>query len=300
VIDEEGGPRLLPAVLAVNIAAIIFGTTALFGRIEASPVWIVAGRGFFACVALCAVAAVRALPLRLPAGRFGSVAISALLLALHWIAFFTAVRMAGVAVGTLTAATFPLFTIVLEAMRGRRTPSLVELGAGATIIVAVALISGPGSAGPAASFGAGIGLAAALLFAMFALISQDLAKDTKAVTLSMYQQGMVALLLLPALPFVEPLQTTGDWIAVAALGVIGTALTHQLYLFALGRLPASVCGGFVTLEPIYAILFAALLFGEPVRPIVLVSAPLVVGASLLLLRVSSAVPAGELDIASRS
>jgi drug/metabolite transporter (DMT)-like permease len=76
-----------------------------------------------------------------------------------------------------------------------------------------------------------------------------------------------------------------------ALGVIGTALTHQLYLFALRRLPASVCGGFVTLEPVYAILFAALLFGEQVQPMVLVSAALIIGASLLLLRNSPAAAA---------
>ena len=290
-IQYKGGPRLLSAVVAVNIAALIFGTTALFGRIEASPAWIVAGRGFFACLTLYAVAATRGSPLQLPARRFGRVALSAVLLALHWIAFFTAVRLAGVAIGTLTAATFPLFTIVLESIRWRRLPSLLELGAGATIIVAVALISGPGTAGSAASFGAGIGLVCALLFAVFALVSQDLAKDINAITLSMYQQGMVALLLLPALPFTEPLQTAGDWIAVVALGVIGTALTHQLYLFALRRLPASVCGGFVTLEPVYAIVFAALLFGDAIRPLVMVSAALVLGASLLLLRVSDAVVA---------
>jgi drug/metabolite transporter (DMT)-like permease len=292
-IQDKGGPRLFPAVVAVNIAALIFGTTALFGRVEGSPVWIVAGRGFFACVALYAVAAAREAPMRLPAARSARVALSALLLALHWIAFFTAVRVAGVAIGTLTAATFPLFTIVVEAVRWRRTPSLIELSAGATIIVAVALISGPGAAGADTSFGAAIGLLAALLFAVFALISQDLAKDISAVTLSMYQQGIVALLLLPALPFVEPLRTPGDWLAIVALGVIGTAATHQLYLFALRSLPASVCGGFVTLEPLYAIVFAALLFGEAIRPLVLVSAPLIIGATLLLLRVSAAIAAAE-------
>src|SRR4051812_11453259 len=91
-IQDKGGPRLLSAVVAVNIAALIFGATALFGRIEASPAWIVAGRGFFACLTLFAVAATRGTPLQLPARRFGRVALSALLLALHWIAFFTAVR----------------------------------------------------------------------------------------------------------------------------------------------------------------------------------------------------------------
>jgi len=289
LVQDKANAPLWPALVAVNIAALIFGTTALFGRLDASPVWIVAGRGFFACLTLYAVATARGVPLRLGHGRPVRVALSGLLLALHWIAFFTAVRVAGVAVGTLTAATFPLFTIVLDAMRRGRAPSLMEWVGGATIILAVVLISGPGAQEAATASGAAIGLMAALLFAVFALISQELAKDINAVTLSLYQQGVVALLLLPVLPFVGPLQTGEAWAAIAALGVIGTALTHQLYLFALSLLPASACGGFVTLEPVYAIVFAAMLFGEPVRPIVLVSAALIIGASLLLLRTSAAV-----------
>jgi drug/metabolite transporter (DMT)-like permease len=288
VVQDKASTPLWPALVAVNIAALIFGTTALFGRIDGSPVWIVAGRGFFACATLWAVAIARGLPLRLAPEQLRRVAVSALLLALHWLAFFTSVRVAGVAVGTLTAATFPLFTIVLDALRRGRTPSVMEWAGGAAIILAVALISGAGAESEAATVGAAIGLMAALLFAVFALFSQDLAKEMNAVTLSFYQQGVVALLLLPVLPFVEPLQTAGAWIAIAMLGIVGTAVTHQLYLFALRRLAASVCGGFVTLEPVYAIVFAAMLFGETIRPIVLVSAALIIGASLLLLREANA------------
>jgi hypothetical protein len=40
------------ALAAVNIAAIVFGTTALFGKLDVSPVWIVAGQGAFAAITL--------------------------------------------------------------------------------------------------------------------------------------------------------------------------------------------------------------------------------------------------------
>mgnify|MGYP003353173838 FL=1 len=65
--------------------------------------------------------------------------------------------------------------------------------------------------------------------------------------------------------------------------MVATALMHQLYFFALKHLPASVCGGFVALEPVYAILFAALLFSDVVSPVVALSGALIVGASFLLL-----------------
>jgi drug/metabolite transporter (DMT)-like permease len=66
------------------------------------------------------------------------------------------------------------------------------------------------------------------------------------------------------------------------LGVVTTALMHQLYLFALARLSATTCSGFVALEPVYAVVFAALLFGEPVTVWVALSGALIVGASLTL------------------
>lgn len=63
---------------------------------------------------------------------------------------------------------------------------------------------------------------------------------------------------------------------------------HQLYFYALNRLSAATCGGFVALEPVYAILLAALFFGEPVTGWVAVSAALIVGASFALLRLEGA------------
>ena len=67
-----------------------------------------------------------------------------------------------------------------------------------------------------------------------------------------------------------------EWIYLAMLGIITTAVMHQLYLFALKRLTASTCSGFVALEPVYAILFAAVFFAEPVTWTILISGILIV------------------------
>jgi drug/metabolite transporter (DMT)-like permease len=61
---------------------------------------------------------------------------------------------------------------------------------------------------------------------------------------------------------------------------VNTAVMLQLYLYALQRISASTCSGFVALEPVYAILLAALIFHEPVTLWIV----LIVGASLTLLR----------------
>lgn len=288
--QDEGGRRWL-ALGAVNLAAVIFGAVALFGRLDADPVWIVAGRSAFAVVALLLVARIWRAPLRLPTGQLAPVMATGALLAAHWVSFFAAVQMAGVAVGTLTMSTFPLFTILIEAVRARRRPEPIELAAGVAIIGAVWLLAGPGLDITAqAQVGALIGIGSAALFAIYGLASQAQTRTSHPVTVSIYQNGAVVLVLTPALPFTRALHNGPAWLAVAALGIIGTALVHQLYLYALKRLPAAVCGAIVSLEPIYAIAFAALLFAEPIGPPVALSAALIVGASVLLLRRPKAAP----------
>ena len=72
------------------------------------------------------------------------------------------------------------------------------------------------------------------------------------------------------------------------LGVVTTAFMHQLYLFALKRLSATTCSGFIALEPVYAIVFAAIFLGEPLTLWVVVSAALIIGSSIVLLRAEQA------------
>ncbi len=288
---KSGGTQWA-ALAAVNLAAIVFGSTALFGKLAVSPVWIVAGRGAFAGLTLLAFAFIRRADFRLSHAEAMKTVGTGALLALHWVTFFISVQQAGVAVATLTFATFPLITALIDSVRRGRQPALIELGSGATIVLAVFLLVGSGLPDDSkAREGALIGLVSAACFAEFSLASQRLGGRVNAITLSLYQNGAVALLLLPVLPFVAPAPRGADWALLAGLGVVATALMHQLYFFGLKRLPAAVCAGFVALEPVYAILFAALLFSEPIGPTVIVSGALIVGASFLLLsRSRSAFP----------
>ena len=271
-------------LLAINLAAIIFGTAALFGKLEISPVWIVAARGAFAALTLAVFGRLRGQPLwTADKTHLKTVAVSGVLLCVHWLTFFVAVQCAGVAVATLTFAAFPLFTVLLSALATGRWPGGLEGGAGLAILVAVGLLVDVRIAG-AALGGALAGLTSALTFAYFGLQSKQLTTVLPAVTVSLGQNTIVALLLLPLLPFSHPMPThRNDWFWLAVLGVVTTALMHQLYLFALRRLSATVCSGFIALEPVYAVAFAARWFQEPLTGQVVISGLLILGASFVLL-----------------
>lgn len=272
-------------LIAINLAAIIFGTAALYGKLDISPFWIVMMRGAFASIALVAVGLLSGgLGLIPTIAQLRGLLVTGILLAIHWVTFFESVQLAGVAVGTLTFAVFPLFTVLLVTMKAHRRPSLLELGAGLAIILAVALLVDAKDS-DAQLTGAIIGLGSALSFAVFGIKAQILTTEIQPLMVSLIQNLTVALCLTPTLVFSSHApHTTTDWVGLMLLGVVTTAFMHQLYLFALKRLSATTCSGFIALEPVYAIVFAAIFFGEPLTLWVVVSAALIIGSSIVLLR----------------
>ena len=272
-------------LIAINLAAIIFGTAALYGKLDISPFWIVMMRGTFASIAIAAVGLLSGgLGLFPTIAQLRSLIVTGLLLAIHWVTFFESVQLAGVAVATLTFAVFPLFTVLLVTMKARRRPSLLELGAGLAIVLAVALLVDAKDS-DAQLTGAIVGLGSALSFAVFGIKAQILTTEIQPLMVSLIQNLTVALCLTPTLVFSSHApHTTTDWVCLMLLGVVTTAFMHQLYLFALKRLSATTCSGFIALEPVYAIVFAAIFFGEPLTLWVVVSAALIIGSSIVLLR----------------
>ena len=269
-------------LIAINIAALIFGSAALYGKLNVSPFWIVAMRGIFAAITLLIIGAARKEIIN-PGKNFRTLIITGAILSLHWLTFFLSVQLSGVAIATLTFAAFPLFTLIIEAVKNKKHIKAIELTAGIIIIIAVFLLVKVDNSSDDILTGTLSGLSSAALFAVFGIISKKLTTRLPTLTVSFFQNLTVCLVLLPFLPFIKPFPNeTSEWIFLILLGIVTTALMHQMYFYALQRLSASTCSGFVALEPVYAILFAALLFSEPLTATVAISGLLILLASFLL------------------
>lgn len=172
-------------LIAINLAAIIFGTAALYGTLDISPFWIVMMRGTFASIAIAAVGLLSGgLGLFPTIAQLRGLLVTGILLTIHWVTFFESVQLAGVAVATLTFAVFPLFTVLLVTMTARRRPSLLELGAGLAIILAVALLVDAKDS-DAQLTGAIVGLGSALSFAVFGIKAQLLTTEIQPLMVSL-------------------------------------------------------------------------------------------------------------------
>ncbi|MGE0173998.1 MAG: DMT family transporter [Oligoflexales bacterium] len=275
----------LSGIIAINIAAILFGTAALFGKLAVSPYWIVATRAGFAALTLTIWGIVsRKLGSVPPSNMRRRLVASGVVLAVHWLTFFASVQLAGVAIATLTFAAYPLFTVLLETVRIGRKPTIHEVTSGLAIIVAVAMLVGVDHT-QSIFLGAAVGLTSAISFAYFGIAAKHISTFVAPLTVSLTQNTVVLACLAPVLPFVTPSPHSAfEWLWLALLGIVTTALMHQLYLFALKKLSPTTCSGFIALEPVYAVVFAAIFFDEPISPWVGLSGALIIGASLALLR----------------
>ena len=270
------------ALAAVHVAVLLFGFAGLFGRwLDLSPVAIVLGRTAIAAAALGVVrwqAGVSRprLDLRLVAN--GAV------LALHCVAFFAAVQAAGVAIGLLGYASFPLFVLILErTMLGRRWSGREALTA-IFVTAGIALLVPELSLGNRTVQGLAWGLVSGFTFALLAVLNRRHAAERGAVDLAFWQNLFAALVLLPfaagdATTFAAV--TARDIGLLLVLGLFCTALAHALFIAALSGLTAHAASVVAALEPAYGIALAALLLGEWPGPRVLVGGALIVGAALV-------------------
>ena len=291
------------ALAAAHGVAVLFGLTGILGAlIRFDAVAITAGRAGFAATALLVLALTQRRPLLQGLGprRAGIVLASGFLLAVHWITFFMAVKVGGVAVATLGFASFPAFIALLDVVLFRERIGPAEGTMLALVTLGLVLVTPSFDVGDQGTVGLLWGLASGLSFAGLAICNRRGNRGMDAIQVAFWQNLVVALLVLPLLglglapPQIAHSQAPSSWVTGAAaidlvswfwlavLGVLCTGLAHTLFVKSLEALDARSAGMIIALEPVYAIACAWWLFGEEPSGRMLVGASLIILATVLL------------------
>jgi drug/metabolite transporter (DMT)-like permease len=267
------------------VAVLFFGLAGVLGKLTGLPApLIVLGRVAFASVALVVVALARKIPLAPRQKRdLVPLALQGAVLALHWTVFFQSINVSSVAVGLLSFSTFPLFTAVIEPALLRQRPTAIQLAAALAILPGIYLLVPSFRLDNRATAGVAWGLAAAATFALLSVSNRWLRRSYPSITISLYQDGTAALVLVPTLFFLHPqgplqLRTL---VLLLALGWLCTALAHTLFIDGLGSVSAQAASLMASLEPVWGIVFALLLLGEAPAPRTLMGGGIIIVATAL-------------------
>jgi drug/metabolite transporter (DMT)-like permease len=284
------------SLIIAHIAAVLFGLTGIFGAlIEADATVITYGRATFALIALGAFAQLQRRPVfqGLTWRKLGVLFVSGALLTSHWLTFFMAIKVGGVAVATLGFASFPAFIAVLDLLLFRERIGATETLLLLLVSIGLILVVPSFDLADQGTIGLLWGLASGLSFAFLAITNRRAMRGMNAMQVAFWQNVTVAVLVAPfALDnlSLRGLQTA-DWIYLALLGIFCTGLSQYLFVKSLEGLDARSAGMIIALEPVYAIACAWVLFGEKPTLHMVLGAAIIVIATILSARSKLSGPA---------
>jgi drug/metabolite transporter (DMT)-like permease len=278
-------PKPSRGLLFANVAVLLFGLAGVLGKLSVLPApLIVFGRAFFAGLVLLPICWSRHIPLR-PKRPYDAFLLlgQGVLLALHWTAFFQAINVSNVAIGLLSFSSFPLFTAALEPLLLHQRPSRIQFVAALLILVGIYLLVPTFTLQNQTTLGVMWGVLSGATFALLSITNRWLGRTYSSLMISLYQDGIAAFVLLPALflPVASSLWTFHELLILLMLGVVCTALAHTLFIASLRDITAQSASLVASLEPVWGIVFGVLFLGAIPTASTLLGGAIILGATLL-------------------
>jgi drug/metabolite transporter (DMT)-like permease len=188
------------------------------------------------------------------------------LVALHWVFFYASIKYANISVGLVCFSAIGFFTALLEPLLLKRAVILSEILFGLMGMVGIYCIF---HFDPHFFIGICLGLISSFFAVLFTIINKKLLEFTSSFDISVFELtgGFFTLSLIlpfyiyffPSLAFIPTWQDLG-WLLL--LSLFCTVLAFNLSAAALRNISSFTVNLTFTLEPVYGILLAFLVFKE--------------------------------------
>ena len=252
--------------LHLHFIVFIWGFTAVLGAlisIDAIPlVWY---RMLLASGFIFLFLKFRKINLHFPKKTLALFAIAGLIIALHWLAFFGAIKVGNVSVTLAIMSTGAFFTSFLEPLFYKRKIVLYEVLFGLLVIVGLYIIF---KVEGDYFYGIILALTSSFLGALFSVVNGRYTIQYNASAVSFYELGFGTLCITIYLAFSGSftseffqLQPT-DWVYLIILASVCTAYAFIASLHVMKWISPYTVMLTINMEPVYGILLALLLLGE--------------------------------------
>jgi drug/metabolite transporter (DMT)-like permease len=269
--------------LHLHFLVFIWGFTAILGAlisIDAIPlVWY---RMLFAVIIVFIYFIIKKKPLRIGPNALLKFLISGIIIAVHWIFFFSAIKVANVSVALIALSTGALFASFIEPLFFRRRINFLELLFGLIVIAGLYLIL---NFEGGYTLGIIYALIASFLSVLFSVLNGLFVRKYTAEVISFYQLlfgvGFITLYILVTTGFTmdQFALKSSDFIYLFILSSICTAYAFIVSVKIMKHLTPYTVILTLNLEPVYGIILAVIIFGEKEK----MSTQFYVGGAIILL-----------------
>lgn len=256
----------LKSTLHFHFIVFIFGFTAILGKlISIDAVSLVWYRMVLATAVVALFMAVRRISFALSTKQLYIMLICGVLIALHWVFFFHAVKVSNVSVTLSIMSSGALITALVEPIFYKRTFVWYEIVLGLIVVVALGLIM---QTEYHYIEGMMFAFIAILLSVAFTLINGKAIHKSDARVMSVYQLGagavcMSIILLMQGKFTVELFSISKtDILWISILVIVCTAYAFVVSIAVMRYLTPFSLMLAINMEPVYGILFGILIFGS--------------------------------------
>lgn len=211
--------------------------------------------------------------------------VTGLVTAAHWVLFFEDLKVSNVSITLTTLASTSLFVAFLEPFFFKRRIIPYEILLGAGILVGLGIIF---QAETDYSWGILLALGSAVLAAVFGTVNGIFVRHDRPTLITAYEMlgGVISISVYYLFTggfqdFQAP--TSMDWIWLLILGLVCTSMAFVVSIEVMKELSPFTVSMSINMEPIYAIIFALLIFQEDefMSPLFYLGAVIVMGMIFL-------------------
>lgn len=191
--------------------------------------------------------------------------LNGLILMVHWVTFYAAIKLSNVSLTLACLSTGPLFAAFLEPIFFKRRLQWSEVGLGFGVVVGLLMVVGSTQG---QGLAIAVGLISSVLSALFSVLNGRIVHQMDSTSISFYELlagfGGLSLYLLLSDNIAETASapTTSDWIYIAILASFCTAFAFVQSVRIMRYLSPFTVVLSISMEPIYGILLALLIFGS--------------------------------------
>ncbi|WP_282144897.1 DMT family transporter [Thomasclavelia cocleata] len=251
-------------IFLLHLAVMLFGLAGIISKFVSLPAVIVTfGRVFFSSIFLLIIILVKKEKILLANKQdYALMIIAGVIMAIHWFTFLQTIQMSTVAIGTITFSTFPIFVTFLEPIIYKERLRLKDIVLALIMFLGILITIPEFTLDNQVTLAIIIGLIGSLSYAVLCLMNRYFSNRYSGRIICLYEQGIAAITLFPALFIVKAVPNATDLLALIFLGIICTALAHSIYVSSLKKVKVQTAGIISGMETVYSIVFAYILLKE--------------------------------------
>lgn len=250
-------------LLEINLAMLFISTSGALGRyIDLSVPAIIGVRAVLAFVLLSIYCYYRKISFKVNKKDLPVVLIGGVLMGVHWVSYFYALKWSNVAVGMLSIFTYPIITAFLEPILLKTKFHRMHLLLAFLVLSGIYFLIPDFDVHNSYTLAIAMGVFSALAYALRNLMMKSKVATYNGSLLMTYQTGVVGVLLVPVFFFTDFSAIVDQIAPLVTLALLTTAIGHTLFLLSLKNFTVTTASILSSVQPVYGVIIAMIFLNE--------------------------------------